>query len=233
MATLGALAAILYSGGKDSTYTVQKLREQGYDVVCLITMVSVNPDSYMLHTANIGVTELASRALEIPLVTGHTEGKKEEELEDIRSTIMTAKDRFHFEVLGSGGLASAYQKTRIDKLAQDCDLIPQAPLWGIDQYSYLHTLVSLNYAFIMTSVSAEGLDSSWLGRIIDERALQELETLSRKYGFNVALEGGEGETLVLDCPIYSRYRIKVVKSDVKWEKGRGILNINRAELVPK
>ncbi|MCL4517900.1 MAG: diphthine--ammonia ligase [Thaumarchaeota archaeon] len=230
---MGVSAAVLYSGGKDSTFTVQKLRERGFEVVCLVTVFSENPDSYMLHTSNIEMTDLASRALEIPLLVGHTKGHKEEELEDMRTAILKAKEEFHFEVLGCGGLASNYQKSRIDILAEECDLVSEAPLWGIDQISYLRTLISQKYSFIMTSVSAEGLDASWLGRIIDEKALAELELLSIKYGFNVALEGGEGETLVLDCPIYPRNRIKIVQSHVQWEKGRGILKIADAKLVSK
>ena len=230
---MGIAAAVLYSAGKDSTYAIQKLREEGCDVVCLISMISENPDSYMLHTANIQMTELGARALEIPLVTGRTAGRKEEELVDVQSTIFRAKNEFHFDVLGCGGIASVYQKTRIEKLAKDCGLTAMAPLWGIDQEAYMRKLALLKYSFILTSVSAEGLDERWLGRIMDEKAVEELISLSRKFGFNVALEGGEGETLVLDCPLYSNRCIKIVESNKKWERGAGILEIFRAELIPK
>ncbi|MGA2876491.1 MAG: hypothetical protein ABSE82_13250, partial [Nitrososphaerales archaeon] len=76
--------AVLYSGGKDSTFAIDLLRRDGFQVSCLITLFSENPDSYMLHTANINLVQLSSRALKIPLVSGRTKGNKEEELLDIK-----------------------------------------------------------------------------------------------------------------------------------------------------
>ena len=42
----------------------------------------------MLHTANINLVELSSRALQIPLVSGETKGNKEEELLDIKHAVL-------------------------------------------------------------------------------------------------------------------------------------------------
>lgn len=226
-------AAVLYSGGKDSTYTIQRLRERGFRVVCLITITSENPDSYMFHTASIGITDLASKALDLPLIRGQTRGEKESELVDMKSSVVEARRQFHFDVLGCGGLASLYQKTRIEKIARECGLESEAPLWELDQFAYLDTLLSNNYRFILTSVSAEGLGKEWLGREIDQSAAEELKSLSKKNRFNAALEGGEGESLVLDCPLYQKSRIKITHSSVTWKGFRGVLNIEEVELEPK
>ena len=50
--------AALFSGGKDSTYAARLMELEGYDVQYLVSMRSKNPDSYMFHTVNIGLTEL-------------------------------------------------------------------------------------------------------------------------------------------------------------------------------
>lgn len=226
-------AAVLYSGGKDSTYAIDRLRRLGYCISCLVTVFSENPDSYMLHTANIRLTELSAKALEIPIVFGRTRGNKEDELEDIKRTIMTARESYSFEALGSGGLASSYQKSRIEKIANECNLIPENPLWGFNQEAYVKELADAGFRFILTSVSAAGLDESWLGREIDRNSAQELVRLSRKYKFNPALEGGEGETLVLDCPLFKRNRLKVLESRKKWNGYQGVLEIIKLVLEPK
>ena len=225
--------AVLYSGGKDSTYAIDMLKRSGHIVSCLITIVSQNPDSYMLHTANIQLTELCSRAIGIPLVVGFTDGNKEEELQDISQTILRAKKDYDFEILVSGGLASSYQKTRIEKIAEDCGLTAETPLWGINQEEYIMNLVDSGYRFILTSVSAGGLDSSWLGRETDYNSALELIRLAEKYKFNPALEGGEGETLVLDCPLFKENRLKILESRKIWNGYRGILEINKALLESK
>ncbi len=50
-------AAVLFTGGKDSTFAIEKLRNMGFEIPCLISMISENSDSYMLHTPNINITE--------------------------------------------------------------------------------------------------------------------------------------------------------------------------------
>ena len=91
--------AVLYSGGKDSTYAIDMLKRSGHIVSCLITIVSQNPDSYMLHTANIQLTELCSRAIGIPLVVVFTDGNKVDELQDNSHTILRAKKYYDFGIL--------------------------------------------------------------------------------------------------------------------------------------
>ncbi len=117
----------------------------------------------MLHTANINLVELSSRALKIPLVSGRTKGNKEEELLDIKEAVLAAKEKYSFDTIGCGGLASNYQKTRIEKIAEECKVTSACPLWGIDQRKYLKQLVDSGYRFILTSVSAAGLDERLAG----------------------------------------------------------------------
>ena len=64
---------ILFSGGKDSCAALGIARRHG-DVVCLLTMRSENPESYLFHTPNITLTELQAKAIGLPLLTGTTRG---------------------------------------------------------------------------------------------------------------------------------------------------------------
>jgi uncharacterized protein (TIGR00290 family) len=84
----------------------------------------------------------------------------------------------------------------------------------------------------MTGVAALGLDESWLGRALNEEAIRDLADLHAKYGVNPGLEGGEGETFVLDCPLFER-RIQVTSSKKNWKGDAGHLEILDAHLVAK
>ena len=226
-------AAVLFTGGKDSTFAIEALRTAGFHVACLISVISENPYSYMLHTPNIRTAELSANALQIPITFGSTKGEKERELEDIRETVSTARDHYHFQFLGSGGLSSNYQKTRLENIAREIDLKSINPLWGLDQRSYMKGLVQRGYEFVLTSVSSAGLDEKWLGRRIDANSLPLLLDLSDRYRFNPAFEGGEAETLVLDCPLFQNKTIEVTEQRKIWDGIRGKLVIEKARLVPK
>jgi len=81
-------------------------------------------------------------------------------------------------------------------------------------------------------VACEGLGREWLGRVIDSRALKELEKLSNKHRFHLAGEGGEFESLVLDAPFF-RKRLVVKKAKSKWQGDSGYYWVKEAGLVDK
>jgi len=224
-------AAVLFSGGKDSTMAVYKAIEEDYDVEYLVSMLSDNPESYMFHVPNIHITDLSSEAMGIPLIKAKTHGVKEKELDDLKSVLNKLKDK-GVEAIFAGALASEYQKSRIDQLCKDLGLMSNAPLWHIDPKEYMEEIIDSGFEVIIISVSAEGLDESWLGRRINHELLEEIINLNSKYGMHMAFEGGEAETLVLDCPIFKK-RIKIIESSNVWDRDSGYLMITKAELENK
>jgi diphthamide synthase (EF-2-diphthine--ammonia ligase) len=48
----------------------------------------------------------------------------------------------------------------------------------------------------------------------------------------VGLEGGEGETFVLDCPLF-KGRVEILESAPHWRGDTGYLQIAKARLSPK
>jgi len=224
-------AAVLFSGGKDSTMALYKAIEEGYDVKYLVSIISQNPESYMFHVANIHLTELSAEAVGIPLIKKVTRGIKEEELNDLTLILKELKE-LGVQAIFSGALYSTYQKSRIDKICNDLKLESLAPLWHRDAEEYMQEIIDLEFDVIISSVSAEGLDESWLGKKIDGDLLQKLVQLNRRYGINVAFEGGEAETLVLDCPLFNK-KIKIIEWERKWHFDHGFFIVKKAVLVDK
>lgn len=192
----------LFSGGKDSTFSIYFAGKTN-EISCLITVFSKNQESYMFHTANIELTKLQAELMNIPLITIETKGEKEEELEDLKNAIKTAIDKYKIQGIVCGGVASRYQKERIEKICNELNLKLIAPLWNIDKEKYLYALIK-EFEIIITSVSAEGFNQSWLGRKIDEKCIEDLKELNKKYGVSIVGEGGEFESLVLNCPMFKK-----------------------------
>jgi diphthine-ammonia ligase len=223
---------VLFSGGKDSTYAGYLAREGGDELACLITLSPVRSDSYMFHYPNIGWTALQAEAMHLPQVALETKGVKEEELVDLRQAIEKAKRDYSIEGLYTGAIASVYQKSRVERICDELGVKAVSPLWQVDPISHLTNIVAGGFEVIITGVAALGLDESWLGRALDKDAIRDLASLHAKYGVNPALEGGEGETFVLDCPLFDR-RIRVVSSKKHWKGDAGYLEILDAHLVAK
>jgi len=219
----------LFSGGKDSTYALYKALEDN-EIVCLISIISENPESYMFHTPNINLCELQAEALGFPLIQVKTKGEKEKELVDLANAIKQAKKEYKIEGVIKGALASEYQASRIKKICDELGLECVNPLWGKDQKEYMQELIDNEFEVMIIGVASDGLGEEWLGKIIDQETLDILMELSDKFGFNPAFEGGEAETLVVNCPIFKK-KLKVVDSEVDWEGNCGTFIIREAELV--
>lgn len=224
-------AAVLFSGGKDSTMAIYKAIESGWDVEYLISMISENPESYMFHTSNINLTKLSAEAMCIPLIQKTTHGIKEKELDDLKNVLRDLKNE-GVEGIFSGALASSYQKSRVDRICHEVSLESIAPLWHVDPQKYMEELLDLGFQIILVSVSAEGLDKSWLGRKINREVLDDLISIREKHSIHLAFEGGEAETLVLDCPLFGK-RINLQEIEKHWQKDSGYITIKKAFLEDK
>jgi asparagine synthase (glutamine-hydrolysing) len=209
--------ASLFSGGKDSVYATYMAKKEGYSVECLISIHSENKDSYMFHTPSVVKTKKQAEVMDIPLIIQGTKGEKEIELEDLRIAISKAKDEYGIEGIITGAIQSVYQASRIQDICFELDLEVFNPLWQKDEGSYLDELIKEKFKVIIVGVFAYPFDKSWLLREIDEKFISEVRQLNKKYKIHVAGEGGEFETFVLNCPLYSR-ELKVVSSNI-FEEG--------------
>ncbi|HIH05284.1 TPA: diphthine--ammonia ligase [Candidatus Woesearchaeota archaeon] len=222
----------LLSSGKDSLFAAYIMKRQNYEIACGITLQSGNPSSYMFHTPNIELVKLQAEAMGIPLVMRQTAGEKEKELDDLRKALEEAKLRHGIEGIVSGALFSNYQRSRIEKVGDELGLKLFSPLWHMDQEQELRQLLREGFEVIFVSVAAEGLDGSWLGRRITEKDVDRLAALRKKNGLNVAGEGGEYESLVVDCPMFGK-KIKVMGLSMAGEGISVLLHIGKAGLKAK
>ncbi|MCS7123541.1 MAG: TIGR00289 family protein [Candidatus Aenigmarchaeota archaeon] len=222
---------ILFTGGKDSCLALKKVMKK-YEVVCLITLISKNKESYMFHVPNIELTKLQAEAMGLPLLQKVTEGKKEKELEDLKRIINEAKKKFKIKGIVTGAISSNYQKSRIEKVCKELGIECINPLWGKDQIKLLEEIVENDFKVIITGIFAYPLDESFLGKKINKKMIEKLKELAEKYKINPAGEGGEIETTVLDAPFFKK-RIKIKDFEIKYKNYSGIFEIRKAELEPK
>jgi len=224
--------AALYSGGKDSTFSLYRAIEQGRDVVVLISMKSKNQSSYMFHIPNIDLVKLQAKAFGIPLIFKQTEGIKEKELVDLKAAISEAKRKYQIEGVVSGAVASEYQRYRIETICADLGLRSICPLWHLDPEKYISEFLKEGFEAIFTGVAAHGMTPDWLGRKYDAQAIEELKLLHQKFGLHLSGEGGEYETIVVDGPIFKK-KIIIENAETQWRGDSGFYIVKKAKLGKK
>lgn len=219
--------AALISGGKDSSFAIYRALQEEHEVTDLVTIIPENEDSYMFHSANIHLTRLISEATGILLTSMTSSGEKEKELEDLKKALSSV----NVDGVIAGAIESQYQTSRVRRICNELGLELYAPLWHNEPESLLREM-SILMDIRIVKVAAAGMDESWLGRRFDEKLIDDLKTLNRKYRVHLAGEGGEYETLVLDAPFYKK-RIKLLETEKVWMGDCGVLKVIKAELIDK
>jgi len=222
--------ASLFSGGKDSTYAIYVVQKQGHDIACLLSVFPKSDESHLLHHPNMTWTKLQSKSMNIPqLLISSDSDNTDEELSKLEILLQKAKEQFDIEGVVHGGIKSNFQKDKFETLCSKLNLIIVAPLWGIESQQYMNDLLDSKFEFIMTVVSSDGLDDSWLGKLISKSDIDILKRLSQKFGFNLNFEGGEAETFVINCPLFTN-SIKINQFEKFWDGYRGRFEIVDAGL---
>ena len=209
-------AAVLFSGGKDSNYSLFLAKKKGYEISCLLHLTSKNIDSYMFQTVGFEIVPKQAESLNIPILEFSTDGVKEEELVDLENSIKKAKEKYGVNVIITGAVKSNYQASRIQKICDDNGLECFNPIWQIDEETYLNKLIEDNFKVLIVKVGAYPLDKSFVGKIIDDKIIQKLVEYKKKYELNASGEGGEFETIVLNSPLFSK-EIEIPKYSIKCE----------------
>ncbi|WUR04230.1 diphthine--ammonia ligase [Vairimorpha necatrix] len=201
----------LVSGGKDSIYTIQTLKDQGHVPVGLLYMKNEDTyvDSYMYQTVGSEIVELFETCLNLPLFQYKTKCKtnnkdldykisKDDEVEDLYEALLDIKSKLNFEAVSSGAILSTYQKNRVLNVTKRLNLESLSPLWQRNQRDLLEEMIDRGVKGTIVKVASSFLDRSWLGKDISQIFKENVKLYDNYCG-----EGGEYETVVLDCKLFS------------------------------
>ncbi|XP_047325929.1 diphthine--ammonia ligase [Impatiens glandulifera] len=222
----------LVSGGKDSCYVMMKCIEYGHEIVALANLLPADDlvdelDSYMYQTVGHQMVVSYAKCMGVPLFRRRIQGSTKkhslnysatpgDEVEDLFILLKEVKQQIpSITAVTSGAIASDYQRLRVESVCSRLGLISLAYLWRQDQSLLLRQMIDSRIQAIIVKVAAIGLDpKKHLGKDIAEMESY-LHKLKGLYGINVCGEGGEYETLTLDCPLFKNARLVLDEFEIK------------------
>lgn len=188
-----------WSSGKDSSLALYKLlQNKEYKVEYLFTSVSEKYNRISMHgvrkelleqqAINIGIPLKILSLPETPTMESYNQAMK-------KALIPLVNEGIAFSAFGDIFLEDL-KKYREEKLA-DVGLKGLFPLWKIDTRELINEFLDLGFKTIVTCVNSEFLDQSFVGRVIDEKFIQDLPK-----NVDVCGENGEFHTFTFDGPIF-------------------------------
>lgn len=253
----------LISGGKDSILAILLALRYGHQPVVLANITPApldgategtdvhEIDSYMFQTVGHETVDSIAACLELPLrraavCGGQSKNQtlmyseqppEDDEVEDLCRLLRAVKEEFPMvEGVTTGAILSNYQRHRVEIVCRRLGLVSLSYLWQRQPFEVLDMASVLHVEALLVKTASIGLDPrKLLGRTLEEvrPVLLHMEDLYRSH---MAGEGGEYETIVMNCPLYKSSYLRVVKKDVVMvddneysPSGHCILTVERVE----
>ncbi|KAI5123446.1 hypothetical protein M0805_006150 [Coniferiporia weirii] len=179
----------LLSGGKDSCFNLVHCSRNGHELIAAASLgpgqgkVPEELDSYMYQTVGQDAIDLVAQALDVPLYKKSISGSAVEQ----GSEYGTRE-------------AGNWDGVKGDETEDLFELLLEVKR---NQAELLSEMINSGMQAILIKVAGIGLTPGHLGKTLAE-VQPILERLNALYGAHICGEGGEYETLTLDCPMFKR-----------------------------
>ena len=206
-------AAALFSGGKDSLYSVQLVEKRGVNITDLITLLPTLPWPSP-HAENIECLKKIARAMNKQLTIVDARNKE---------ALPAALKSLNVDALVAGDINVEEHVRAFEALCNSIGIKLLEPVYGRNTSELFDEIFDMGYNALITGVNLKDLTEKWLGFVISKDTREEF--LSKIGSVDPLGENGEFHTLVLDCPLYSKV-FKVVSVEKKSAKGISYLNVS-------
>src|SRR3989338_3172777 len=197
--------AILYSGGKDSTFAIQHAVEKGWNIKYLISVKPTRKDCFLFHYATVEQTKDLAKMLGIPhFYIRCSVANTIKEAGIVKEVVEKNQKKIKVDavVLGGTGLQETQLKS-IQNALGPLKVEAFASHSGEEHDIVMEEMLKKGYEIMITQIASDGL-KDWLGKKITRENFPQLKKDSVKYGFHIGFEGGYADTLVTDCPLFPK-----------------------------
>ncbi|KAI8059949.1 uncharacterized protein B0P05DRAFT_558195 [Gilbertella persicaria] len=230
------IAAISFTGGKDCTLALHRVRSQGMQVAVLVTFSppSTDPQSFKAHS--IEIIRQQAKALGIPHTICIIEGPNY--LMSYQTQIKCLAATFGIQALVTGDILPVCSDF-MERAVEGTGVALIRPLWQQSQPALLQEIWNMPCTTLITCINQDKIPSHVLDKVQDVYDVGKPLTqagldaiAAQQIDISPTGEFGELHTMVVDCPLYHQYRLKV-EGQKAIEGSFVYLKINSAELVNK
>ncbi len=219
-----------WSGGKDSCLAVFRALKDGIRIKYLLNFMSREHKRCCFHGIESSLISLQAESIGIPLVQkGVTPDMKKYEEEFKEAVNELKKEGINKMVFGDIYLLDQF--SWVERVCHDLTITPIEPLWNNSPSSLVREFINSGFKSIIVSAKDDIGGKDFVGRIIDEDLVQELE--SRK--ICPCGENGEFHSFVVDGPIFKN-RIEILESEPIFKEGfwkHWFLDIKKYRVIEK
>ncbi len=210
-----------WSGGKDSAYALYLAKQQGHEIVCILTMM-MSEEKSNFHMIRSDILDAQAEAMGIPLIKRKTSNETYER--DFKAVLAELIKTKGVEGLVTGDIyeVAGHEEGWLNRVCHEMGLKPVKPLWmGDTKQIYLDYLKTGFKATVVRTVLSK-LGTEWLGRELNKQFYDDIMKLGN---IDPCGEGGEYHTVITDGPNFKK-KIEILETQKhKLDGGFGYLEV--------
>jgi uncharacterized protein (TIGR00290 family) len=189
-----------WSGGKDSCLALWEMqRDTGLRVEALLTTVTRDYERISMHGVRCELLQRQAASLGLPLYQMQiSKGAGNDEYVSEMGRALAHHHALGITHVAFGDLFLEDIRAYRQKLLAVHGMTGLYPLWGRDTHKLIREFIALGFRTAVVCVDPAKLDPRFVGRVIDERFLEELPQDVDPCG-----ENGEFHTFVFDGPSFA------------------------------
>ena len=190
-----------WSGGKDSSLTLQKIREEGrYEVISLLTTFDDGVRRISTHGVRCSLLNKQSEALGIPCKKVYIP----QDCDNTNYELLMQKALLEFKAngitkLAFGDLFLEEIRNYRDRMLAEINMNAIYPIWGSHTGGLAMNFINKGFFATLVCVDSLKLDSSYAGQKFNNALLDQFPS-----GIDPCGENGEFHTFVHDGPIFNQ-----------------------------
>ncbi len=196
--------ALMWSGGKDSALALQRVTAAGMQVTRLINIYDAATRRVRFHATRVDMIQAQADAAGIEL---RAIGTSWPEMEARLVAELAALRSEGFAGMVFGDIHLADVRAWFEDRVKAAGLEHIEPIWGEEPARLVREFVDAGGRAVVTCVDLSRLDSSWLGRIIDEVFVDEIAAVQ----IDPCGENGEYHSFAFQGPVFAH--------PVSWKPG--------------
>jgi uncharacterized protein (TIGR00290 family) len=190
-----------WSGGKDSAMALYEIQKKSnFEIGSLLTTISEDYRRISMHGIREELLDMQVKALgyDLEKILISKNCPNEEYDSKMHHTLQRYYSKGTKKVVFGDIFLHDVRKYREQNLAK-IGMEGIFPLWGMETNNLAHEFIDLGFKATVTCVDSTMLDGAFVGRMFDEKFLDELPSKVDPCG-----ENGEFHTFVWDGPIFSK-----------------------------
>jgi uncharacterized protein (TIGR00290 family) len=219
--------AVSWSGGKDSSLALYKIRDKGVQISYLFNAINKEGTRSRSHGLDPELIRAQAKAARIPIFQIKTSNRTYES--DFKDALRVLKG-YGIEGMVFGDIDLEPHREWIERVCGELGIEPILPLWGLKRDELIDELVGAGFEAVIVAVKAEVLGEEWLGRKVTKEFIHEL--LKKDTGIDLCGELGEFHTLVTDAPMFLA-KIEIQHTRKVLREGYRFLEILSYKMSPK